>query len=76
MGPAYEIGNQYLISKDTGNELYSGARQYENPRPNKINSSTYIGQAPEYTLKFGNLQKKSNKKKNVNITINIKQKRK
>ena len=46
MGPAIE--SQYLISKDTGNELYSGARQNENTRPYSVKSNTYIGQAPVY----------------------------
>jgi hypothetical protein len=49
MGPASEIGNQYLISKDTGKQLYSGARQNEGPRPYKVdNKLIYVGQAPEY----------------------------
>jgi hypothetical protein len=49
MGPASEIGNQYLISKDTGKQLYSGARQNEGPRPYKVdNNKIYIGQAPVY----------------------------
>jgi len=49
MGPASEIGNQYLISKGTGNQLYSGARQNETPRPYSVkNDQIYIGQAPVY----------------------------
>lgn len=47
MGPAYEIGNQYLIDRETGNKLYSGARQFETPRPNKVTTG-FIGQAPGY----------------------------
>jgi len=49
MGPASEIGNQYLIAKDTGKQLYSGARQNEGPRPYSVNNKEiYIGQAPVY----------------------------
>jgi hypothetical protein len=49
MGPASEIGNQYLIAKDTGNQLYSGERQNETPRPYSVqNEQLYIGQAPDY----------------------------
>jgi len=49
MGPAYEIGNQYLIDKDTGKQLYSGARQDENSRPYSVNNKyIYVGQAPTY----------------------------
>jgi hypothetical protein len=62
MGPAFEIGNQYLINKNTGNQLYSGARQYETPRPNKVSGDTFIAKAPGYNpnLLFG--KKKSTKK--------------
>lgn len=60
-GPAY---GKY---KDIGGELYSGGRQNEKPRPNKITSSSYIGQAPgytgytgykNYTVKFGKKKSK------------------
>ena len=64
MGPASEIGNQYLINKDTGNQLYSGARQNETPRPYSIKSSTYIGQAPVYNpIKSASFGKKKKSKK-------------
>ena len=68
MGPAFEIGNQYLINKDTGNQLYSGARQNETPRPHSVKSSTYIGQAPVYKPipSFG----KKKKSKNVKVVNN------
>jgi len=49
MGPASEIGNQYLISKNTGKQLFSGARQDELPRPQGVqNKQIYVGQATEY----------------------------
>jgi hypothetical protein len=88
MGPAFEIGNQYLISKDTGKQLFSGARQNELPRPYSVNNKAeYIGNAPIYNpLKFGKkkLSKKSvpskksvlSGKKAVNIKISIKRKSK
>ena len=65
MGPASEIGNQYLINKDTGNQLYSGARQNETPRPYSINNkSIYIGQAPIYNpIKSASFGKKKKSKK-------------
>jgi hypothetical protein len=47
MGP-YKSGSHYLVNQDTGDKLYSGARQYETPRPNKVMGSSYISQAPEY----------------------------
>jgi hypothetical protein len=69
MGPAYEIGNQYLIDRETGNKLYSGARQFETPRPNKVTTG-FIGQAPGYEANkydissfissFGKKSKKTN----------------
>jgi hypothetical protein len=89
MGPAYEIGNQYLINKNTGEQLYSGARQNEPARPYSVKSNTYIGQAPVYNpigdVKsfFGKKTKPENKpkkkvmsgKKSVNIKININRRR-
>jgi len=49
MGPAYEIGNQYLINQNTGQQLYSGGRQNDLPRPYGIENKTiYVGQAPLY----------------------------
>ena len=60
MGPASEIGNQYLIKKDTGKQLFSGAQQNEGSRPYGVKSNTYIGQAPLYNpIGFGK------KKKNI-----------
>ena len=62
MGPASEIGNQYLINKDTGKQLYSGARQDELPRPYSVKTG-YVGQATEYKpkLSFGKKSKKVKK---------------
>jgi hypothetical protein len=49
MGPGYEIGYQYLINKDTGNQLYSGGRQNETPRPDSVqNKYIYVGQVTPY----------------------------
>jgi len=64
MGPAYEIGNQYLINKNTGNELYSGARQFESPRPDGTGGDLFISKAPKYKplSKFGKRKVKTTKK--------------
>ena len=70
MGPAYEIGNQYLINKDTGKQLFSGARQDEYSRPYSVNNKyTYIGQAAKYNP-IGNSQSFPSfgkKKKNLSV---------
>ena len=56
MGP-YKSGTHLLIDENKFN-LYSGARQNEPPRPNKVAGDTFISQAPEYkgykeyTVKF------------------------
>jgi len=76
MGPASEIGNQYLINKDTGKQLYSGAQQYEYPRPRGVSNGTYISTAKLYNPlhSFGkNKTLNVSGKKAVNIKINIKQ---
>jgi hypothetical protein len=67
MGPASEIGNQYLINKNTGNELYSGARQFESPRPDGTGGDLFISKAPKYNplSKFGKRSKKALMKKPV-----------
>ena len=59
MGPAFEINNQYLIDKDTGRKLYSGARQNELPRPVKGASKTFIDTYPPYNplVAFGKQKK-------------------
>uniref|UniRef100_A0A6C0B062 Glutaredoxin domain-containing protein n=1 Tax=viral metagenome TaxID=1070528 RepID=A0A6C0B062_9ZZZZ len=68
MGPAYEIGNQYLINKDTGNQLYSGGRQNKTPRPDSVqNKYIYVGQVTPYKpigniSSFPSFGKKSKKK--------------
>ena len=63
MGPASEIGNQYLISKDTGNRLYSGARQFESPRPGGTGGELFISKAQQYNpLNFGKRLKKKTKR--------------
>jgi len=71
MGPAYEIGNQYLLSKNTGKQLFSGARQDDGPRPYAVNNpSTFMGQAPVYNpkLTFGKkMNKKVDKKMNKKV---------
>jgi hypothetical protein len=86
MGPASEIGNQYLINKNTGQQLYSGGRQDELPRPNGIdNKYIYVGQAPVYNpkLSFGKKRKtvkkdvkKAVKKTKVKVSVTIKGRRK
>jgi len=67
MGPAFEIGNQYLINKNTGNELYSGARQFESPRPDGTGGDLFISKAPKYKplSKFGKRKVKPTMKKPV-----------
>jgi hypothetical protein len=53
MGPAFEMGNQYLVNQNTGNLLYSGARQNEMSAPGSVQSmgySNYISQAPPYKI--------------------------
>jgi hypothetical protein len=52
MGPAFEIGNQYLINKDTGKQLYSGAQQNESPRPYSVKTNDYIGRVIPYKPKL------------------------
>jgi hypothetical protein len=48
MGPAYERGNQYLVSKNTIANLYGGAVQNEPNRPNKVqNNELYISKNVE-----------------------------
>ena len=43
MGPAYERGNQYLVSKNTFRDLGAGAGQNDLPRPYKVqNDKLYI----------------------------------
>jgi hypothetical protein len=88
MGPASEIGNQYLINQNTGKQLYGGALQNENNRPYGVTGG-YISQAPKYnplgkssTFSFGKKKKavkaKTSKvsaitgKKAVNIKISVK----
>jgi hypothetical protein len=63
MGPASEIGNQYLMGKNTVQGLYGGATQFEGPRPHGIQSNTFLGQAKLYssgsgkTVAFGKKRK-------------------
>jgi hypothetical protein len=59
MGPAYAPYKSGYIDR--------GARQNEGPRPNKVNSDTYISQAPEYS--FGKKKITLAGKKSVNIYI-------
>lgn len=57
MGPAFEKDNQYLISKNTGEELYGGGLQFEKEKPlSVLNKNIFLGTQQEYTpLKKGNL---------------------
>ena len=57
MGPAFERDNQYLISKNTGEELYGGGLQFEQKKPLGVkNNNIFLGTQQEYTpLKKGNL---------------------
>jgi hypothetical protein len=49
MGPSYELGNQFVVKKDTIAKLHGGATQYEKSRPYKVeNKGMYIGQAQTY----------------------------
>jgi len=77
MGPAYEIGNQYLIDKDTGKQLYSGALQDERTSYGIDNKNTYIGQAKKYNP-IGEISsffgRRKTKQKPVKIKISIKRK--
>ena len=73
MGPAYEIGNQYLKDKDTGKKLFSGARQDDGPRPYAVESDTFIGKADVYkpNLLFGKKVKCVKKVKCEGSTISL-----
>jgi hypothetical protein len=68
MGPASEIGNQFLLGKNTVQGLYGGATQFEGPRPQGIQGNTFLAQAKLYssgsgkTVQFGKRVKKQNKK--------------
>jgi hypothetical protein len=82
MGPASEIGNQYLINKNTGKQLYSGAQQFEGPRPSYINNKEiYIGQVktPYNPLKgsksFPEFGKKKVKPRKVTVKVTVKRRR-
>ncbi len=68
MGPASEIGNQYLLGKDTVKGLYGGATQFEGPRPMGVESNTFLGKAKLYssgsgkTVAFGKKSRKNKKR--------------
>lgn len=42
MGPSYELGNQYLVGKNTFADFYGGATQYAPMRPNGVKIKIYI----------------------------------
>jgi len=49
MGPSYELGNQYLVKKNTFSDIYGGATQFEKARPNGVqNKNLYIGKSTTY----------------------------
>jgi hypothetical protein len=66
MGPPYGLqGNNYLVGPNTGRQLFSGAQQFEPPRPGGVNDpDTYIGTAKLYNplQRFGNKRKMLKKK--------------
>ena len=74
MGPPYgELGSNYLVGRNTGRQLFSGAQQFEPPRPRGVNDpDTYIGTAKLYNplQRFGR-KRKTAKKKPTNLMKRI-----
>jgi thiol-disulfide isomerase/thioredoxin len=69
MGPPYGLkGNNYLVGPNTGRQLFSGAQQFEPPRPGGVNDpELYIGTAKLYNPlnRFGNKRKTTVKRKTM-----------
>lgn len=73
MGPIPH--SNYLVNANTGVQLFSGAQQFEPPRPSGVNDpETFIGQAKLYNPlnRFGRKRKTTVKRKNKTRTKSMK----